>query len=87
MGSSTAEVANFIITGGASALSDKFQIFDESGKKKRAGVKDIGQNDKRKVTKGDVKKKNARTALIVGNNPQGVLNQSATTGRGTLLGN
>ncbi len=45
--------------------------------------------DKRVITPRDVSKRNARAALVVGS-PRGVLSiedQTATSGRGTLLGN
>lgn len=45
--------------------------------------------DKRIITPEGISKKNARAALVVGS-PRGVLSTedpSATTGRGTLLGN
>ncbi len=45
--------------------------------------------DKRIITPKDVSKRNARAALVVGS-PKGVFaieDQTATSGRGTLLGN
>lgn len=84
MGSGEAKVANFLITGGASALSDKFQIFDEGGRKKK---KKTTTPDARKTRKEDVSKQGARAALTAGGSSEGILTSAATSGRGTLLGN
>ncbi len=51
--------------------------------------KSTAAKDKRIVTGQDIAKRNARAALVVGS-PKGILSledQSATSGRGTLLGN
>ena len=61
--------------------------FDKKKKKKRNDS--TSATDKRVVTPKGIAKRNARTALVVGS-PRGVLSiedQTATSGRGTLLGN
>ena len=59
-------------------------------KQKKAAAALAAQNkDKLSITPEGISKKNARAALVVGS-PKGVLateDQTATSGRGTLLGN
>ncbi len=61
-----------------------------AAKQKKAAALLAAQNkDKLVVTPKDIAKKSARAALVVGS-PRGILStedQTATSGRGTLLGN
>ena len=61
----------------------------EQAKKSAKKSKPIISTDKKITTLKDKTKRNARTALVVGS-PKGILDiedGSATTGRGTILGN
>lgn len=72
-----------LLAGGAVAAA-------AASKSKSPKTKTSGEaKDKRVVTQKDLAKKGARAALVVGS-PKGVLSiedQTATSGRGTLLGN
>ena len=80
----TAIVLGSLIAGGAAVATSTMN------KPKSAKTPTIeGAKDKLAVTPKGITKKNARAALVVGS-PRGVLStedQTATSGRGTLLGN
>ena len=73
------------LIGGAVAVKQSQDAKKEASKKRKT----MTAQDKLKVTPKGIAKKNARAALVVGS-PRGVLSiedQTATSGRGTLLGN
>lgn len=78
------------LVGGGVALKQSHDAKKEASKNRKAQAALAGKNkDAKRVTSRDITKKNARSALVVGS-PKGILNaedQSATSGRGTLLGN
>ncbi len=83
----TADIATAIVVasliGGTAAVASS-SIAAKASKKKGGIVQ--GPQDTKKTTRKDVSKKNARSALVVGDS-QGVFSSPATSGRGTLLGN
>lgn len=89
MGIETAIIAAAVIGGGV-AIHQSQQAKKEAEKNRKQQKKLAAQNkDRLSVTPKGIARKNARTALVVGS-PRGVLStedQTATSGRGTLLGN
>ena len=93
VGTGTAILLAGLFAGGTAAVVAEEQRKSTSkaaSKNRRLQASLAEQNkDKRVVTGRDVAKRNARAALVVGS-AKGVLSledDSATTGRGTLLGN
>lgn len=82
-------VTSAIISGGV-AMKQSSDAKKAAKKQEKAAAALAAQNkDKLVVTPKGITKKNARAALVVGS-PKGVLStedQTATSGRGTLLGN
>ena len=72
-----------LLAGGAAAGASIFAT--QQSKKGRKKATPLGTNVK-PTTPRDVTKKSARSAIVAGS-PQGILSPSATSGRGTLLGN
>ncbi len=85
----TAIIIASATAGGAALIQAEQQRSQASKERKQARALAAGQNkgtEEKKITPGDVTNKGARAALVVGG-ASGILQQSSTGGRGTLLGN
>ncbi len=89
MGIAEAIIFTAIVGAGVSEEQRKAGSKTASAGRKQAAALAAKNKDRLVVTAKGIAKKNARAALVVGS-PRGILStedQTATSGRGTLLGN